>query len=55
MYRVCDCISINHRTPKLFLGVGFTLRKDDPVSLKDIILKMQQKANDANLDTYKDK
>ncbi|XP_012235788.2 nucleolar MIF4G domain-containing protein 1 [Linepithema humile] len=30
--------------------VGFQLRKDDPIALKELILKLQQKANDTTLE-----
>jgi len=29
--------------------VGFQLRKDDPIALKELILNLQQKANNATL------
>ena len=30
--------------------VGFQLRKDDPIALKELILNLQQKANNATLE-----
>lgn len=39
----------------MITDVGFTLRKDDPTSLRDIILQTQKKANDVSVDSFKDK
>ena len=45
----CEDIHVVQRLGFLAIDVGFTLRKDDPAALKDVILQIQNKA--ANTDT----
>lgn len=54
MYEVLDKISetLNEKRIELILvilrSVGFSLRKDDPMALKSLILKLQGKAVDCS-------
>ncbi|XP_063699856.1 nucleolar MIF4G domain-containing protein 1 homolog [Culicoides brevitarsis] len=60
IYSILDklCEEFNEKSVECILlvlrSIGFQLRKDDPLALKDLILKIQKKANDASKDLQND-
>lgn len=60
IYSILDklCEIFNEKSVECVLlvlrSIGFQLRKDDPLALKDLILKLQKKANDASKDLQND-
>lgn len=59
MYNILELLSqrFTEKEVELILlvlrSVGFTLRKDDPLALKDLVLRLQKKANEST--EFKDK
>lgn len=60
IYNILDklCEVFNEKSVECVLlilrSIGFQLRKDDPLALKELILKIQKKANDASKDLQND-
>lgn len=62
LYQIIDKLSANFDEEKhiecilhILKNVGFTLRKDDPIALKNLILNIQKKAASVHEETKKEK